>query len=183
MSVIRVTAESSLATESVNVWHFEIPDVAPVTEAQACVDALEDFYDAVKGQLFAGSITIGDRVVTVDQVPNTVIAVTSRTVVTTGTAPEALQCAAVLKLITGLVGPRYRGRAYLGPIDVTVLASDGRTLSTTQRNLFISSAATHLLTNLTAADLVVYSRKFNTSQAVTGVGMDTIAGTQRGRLR
>jgi hypothetical protein len=183
VSVIRVTAESSLATESVNVFHFEIADVTPVTEAQAAVDALEDFYDAVKSLLVAGTLTIGSRVVTVDQTPNSVIAATSRTVVTTGTATEGLALAAVLSWSTGLIGPRYRGRNYLGPLAGSVITTDGRTLNGTDRTTFISAAATHLITGLTAADLVVYSRKFNTAQTINGVGMDTVAGVQRRRMR
>jgi hypothetical protein len=165
------------------VWHFEIADVSPVTEAQAAVDALTAFYESVKSLLVAGTITIGDRVVTVDQTPNSVIAATSDQVVTTGTATEGLALAAVLSLSTGLVGPRYRGRAYLGPLGGSVVTTDGRTLDNTHRNTFISNAATELLTNLTAADLVVYSRLHNTAQAVTGIGMDTIAGIQRRRMR
>lgn len=183
MSIIRVAVESSLATEAVNVWHFEIADVAPVTEAQGAVDALEDFYDAIKTYLVAGVLTIGDRVVTVDQTPNTVIAATSRSVTTSGATTTALSVAPVLKLITPFVGPRYRGRVFLGPVEDAFLNSDGRTLGNTPRTLAISSAVTHLLTNLTTADLVVYSRKFNTAQTVTGFGMDTIAGTQRRRMR
>jgi hypothetical protein len=183
VSVIRVTVESSLATESVNVFHFEIADVSPVTEAQAAVDALEDYYDSIKNLLVAGTLTIGSRVVTVDQTPNSVIAAVSRTVVTTGTATEGLALAAVLSWSTGLIGPRYRGRNYLGPLGGVVISSDGRTLDGTSRNTLISNAATHLITGLTAADLVVYSRKFNTSQTITGVGMDTVAGVQRRRMR
>lgn len=183
MSIIRVNVESSLATEAVNVFHFEIPDVAPVTEAQAAVDALEDFYDAIKSLLVAGTLTIGRRVITVDSTPGSVIAATSKTVVTTGTATEALALAAVLSTSTGLIGPRYRGRAYLGPLGGVVLSTDGRTLDNTSRNTMINAAALHLLTNLTAADFVVYSRKFNTAQPVTGVGMDTVAGVQRRRMR
>ena len=121
--------------------------------------------------------------VTVDQTPNTVISATSRQVVTTGTGTEGLALSAVLSLSSGLVGPRYRGRAYLGPIAGAVLDADGRTINSTHRTTFISSAATELLTNLTAADLVVYSRKFNTAAVVTGVGMDVIAGIQRRRMR
>lgn len=183
MPVIRVTAESSLATAAVNVFHFEIAGVSPVTEAQGAVDALEDYYTAIKGLLVAGTITIGDRVVTVDQTPNTVVASISRQVITTGTGTEALAASAVLSLSTGLVGPRYRGRVFHGPLAGAVLTTDGRTLDSTHRTTFISSAATELLTNLTTADLVVYSRKFNTAEVVTGIGMDVIAGIQRRRMR
>ena len=183
MSIARVTVESSLATAAVNVYHFELADVAPVTEAQAAVDALEDFYDAIKSHLVAGTLTIGRRIITVDTEPGAVIAATSRTVVTTGTTTEALAMAAVLSWSTGFVGPRYRGRNFLGPVAGAVIGTDGRTLDNTIRNAIISAAASNLITGLTAADLVVYSRKFNTAQSVTGVGMDTVAGVQRRRMR
>lgn len=183
MPVIRVPVESSLATAAVNVWHFNVGAVSPVTDAQAAVDALEDFYDSIKAYLVAGTLTIGGRVVTVDQDPNSVVATTSRSLATTGTQTEALSVAAVLKHITPFIGPRYRGRTFLGPVDSNVLNADGRTLSTTIRNTMISNAVTHLLTNLSLADLVVYSRKFNTPNVVTGFGMDTTAGTQRRRMR
>lgn len=182
MSVIRVPVESSLATEAVNIYHFEIPDVAPVTEAQEAVDALQDFYEAVKGTLTAGTLTIGRRVTTVDQNPNAVIAATARTVVCTGTGTEGLAVSAVLSWSTGLVGPRYRGRNYLGPIAGAVLTTDGRTLDNTLRQAYIDQAELYLITGLTNANLVVYSRKFNTSQPVINANMASVAGIQRRRM-
>lgn len=181
-AIIQVTAESNIATQSVNVWHARIPNVAPVTEANAFIAALDTFYTALTNLLTSSTWTIGSRVTTVDQSPNEILGTTSQTSPGVGAGTSTLAIAAVLHMSGGFVGPRYRGRKYIGPLVDSALNSDGRTITTSANNTITSAAATLLAGGGSNYDLVIWSRKFLTATDVASVGVTTVAGIQRRRL-
>jgi hypothetical protein len=181
-AVIRVSVESNLATGSVNVWHWIIPNSSPVTESNNAVNALDTFYTALGSVLGAQTFTIGSRVVTVDQNPNLIIGATSQTATTSGTGYSVLSACAVVRLSSSIVGGGHRGRVYLGPLANNVLNSNGRELTTAIANTITSAAATLMGTTTGGIQLAVWSRTTRVATAVTGVAVPTGLGTQRRRL-
>lgn len=181
-AVIRVTAESSLATLSANVWHWIIPNSAPVTEANNAVDALDTFYTAIATHLATQTFTIGQRVVTVDQSPNQVISPTVETAAGTGGTPEVLSAAAVLRLSSNFVGGSFRGRVFLGPLASNVVTSAGNVITSTTVTAVTAAAATLMGTTTGGIQLAVWSRRLNQATPITGVSCSSRVGTQRRRL-
>lgn len=180
--IVRVTAESSLATESVNVWHFRLPDVSRVAEADEVVDKLDTFYTALNTIMTAATWTIGRRVTTVDLNPNQVVGATSETSTSSASGTTSVAMAAVLHFSGANIGPRYRGRVYLGPMAPSVLNSDGRTIASSARSTITTAATTLMGVGALGTQLVVWSRKFNTATTVTTIGVTDVAGVQRRRL-
>lgn len=182
-AVIRIAAESSLATASVNVWHWIIPNSAPVTEAQNAVDALDTFYTAIAGELANGIVwTIGSRVVTVDQNPNLVIGVVTGSATGTGTNTNILSAAAVLNLGSNIVGGAHRGRVYLGPLDSAATNSNGRQIASSTQTAITAAAGTLMATTTGGIQLAVWSRKNLQATAVSSVSTRLTIGSQRRRL-
>lgn len=184
MTVIyRVECSSSIATQAVNVWHFQGPDSDRVTEANACITALDAFYESIKAYLIAGTITAGSRVLTEGLTPNVEIGATSLTTVTTGSGMDILAQCVVAKLRSANVGGRYHGRKYLGPLASLGVDSDGKTINSSCRTDVISGLTTLMGFSTAGVDLGVYSRTFNTFTPTTIVSANTIVGIQRRRLR
>jgi hypothetical protein len=181
-AVIRVTAESNQAQQSVNVWHWIIPNSSPLTEAQNAVNALGTFYTAIAGVLAVQIFSIGRRVVTVDQVPNLIISPTVSNVTCTGVNRSPLQAAIVLALGSNVVGGSHRGRVYLGPLDGAAIQSDGRSVTASDLTTINTAAAALMATTTGGIQLAVWSRKNRAAQPVTAVGGSPIIGTQRRRL-
>lgn len=181
-AVVRITAESSLSTQSVNVWHYRIPNISPTAEVDECIDQLDTFYTAIATYLTAGTYLIGQHVVTVDQSPNVIIPGTSETSVTSGTGTQVLSAAAVLTIGSLIVGGSHRGRKYLGPLETAAVQSNGRLLDGTSRAAMISAAGALLLATTSGCTMGVYSRKNNSFTVASSVGMRDTVGTQRRRL-
>lgn len=181
-AVIRVTAESNIATGAVNIWHWIIPNSSPLTEAQNAVNALGTFYTAIAGVLQAGTIAIGQRVVTEDQTPNLIISPTVVNVATSGGGQSPLQCAIVLRRYSNVVGGAHRGRVYLGPVDTAAIQANGRQVSTADSTTINTAAATLMGTTTGGIQLATWSRKNRTATPITGVGVTSLLGTQRRRL-
>lgn len=181
-AIIRIPVEGNIGTRSVNVWHWLIPMSSPVTEAGAAVTALAAFYNAIKANLFAQTFTIGNRIVTVDQATNTQVFAAPLTVVTTGATTAPLSTAVVASLKSTNVGPRYRGRVYLGPVTPSVINGDGRTINAGITSTWNTALTTLVGTVASGIQLVIYSRKFNTSIPVIGANVSPIAGVMRKRL-
>lgn len=183
MSVIQITAKSNLATESVNVWHYEIPDVAPVTEAASAVSALVDFYAAITSVLSAATWTIGDSVRTMDQSPNVYIGVTPQNQNTTGGTVSPLQVCALLTYSSNTVGGSYRGRKYLGPITTGSVAANGRDLDSAEQSTLQTAAAALLADTTDGIQLGTWSRKAGVGfTPAVNVSVSTRLHTQRRRL-
>lgn len=181
-AVVRVSAESSLATGSVNVWHWIIPNSSPATETSGIVSALDTFYTAIAGVLAAQTFTIGERVVTVDQNPNLIIAATTQQATGTGVGSSQLSSCYVLQLRSNVVGGSHRGRVYLGPLDTAAIQADGRTPTVVDQNTVVSAAATLMAFTTNGVQLAVWSRKNLVAQPVTGVSVRSVIGVQRRRL-
>jgi hypothetical protein len=181
-AVIRVSVESSLATQSVNVWHWIIPNSAPVTEANNAINALDAFYTTLTTTFAPQTFTIGSRVVTVDQSPNLIIGATSQTAAGTGASTEVLSAAAVLRMYSSIVGGSHRGRKYLGPLSGGVVASNGRELVSGTVTNITAAAATLMAVTTGGINLAVWSETTQSATAVTGVGCATTLGTQRRRI-
>jgi len=182
-AVIRITAEGTNGGQPcVNVFHWRIPNSAPTTEVGGIATALQTFYNAIKGSLNAGTITIGSHVVTVDQVPNVVIAITPLTVASTGGAVVSAGTAGVVSWQTGVVGRSFRGRNYFGPISTTSgTAQDGHNLLGTFQVALQSAADTLRAVTTNGVSFVVWSKKVNGSTNVTGAIARANLGTQRRR--
>lgn len=182
-AIVRIPVESSLATGAVNIWHYSIPNVSPVTEVGEAIVQLDTFYTAIAGSLTPATLTIGSRCVTVDQATNVIIPATTQTATMTGTGASVLSACAVLSLGSLVVGGTHRGRVYLGPLDTSAVATNAREVNSTDRGTILTAAAALLTPTASDAKVVVYSRKNNSSTNVTGVSMSTQLGTQRRRLK
>ena len=181
-AVVRIPVESSLATLSVNVWHYRITNASPVTEVSEAIDQLDTFYTAIAGVLQTQTLTIGLRCVTEDQVPNIIINGGIETSTGTGAGTGILAAAAVLSLSSGIVGGAHRGRKYLGPLDSAAMQSDGRSLNATDKSTILT-AATALLTPTASGSVVgVWSRKNSSFTVATGVAVANLLGIQRRRM-
>lgn len=181
-AIIRVTAESNNATESVNVWHFQIPNSAPITEANAAVAALDAFYTTINAVLAPDTWTIGQRVVTVDQSPNLLIGATTQTASGGGAARAPQQVCIVGTLGSSVIGGSRRGRVYLGPLAVAALDTTGRGPTSSAITTVSGALATLMAASGSGIDLVVWSRKLLAATIVTSVTVNPVLGTQRRRL-
>lgn len=183
-AVIRITAEGSNGgVPDVNVFHWRIPNSAPATEVGGIATALSTFYNAIKGLLNAGTITIGARVVSVDQTPNFVVAITPLTVTTTGGANVDASTSIIVSWQTGLVGRSYRGRNYLGPVSTTAgTAQDGHHALGSAVTTVQTAADTLRAVTTNGVSFVVWSKVVNGSTNVTGAVARSVLGSQRRRL-
>lgn len=181
-AVIRVPVESSLATQSVSVWHWIIPNSAPSTEANNAINALDTFYTALSSILAPQTFTIGSRVTTVDQNPNLIIGASSQTATGAGSGTEILSAAAVLSLGSSVVGGSHRGRKYLGPLGANVVTTNGRDISSGTASTITAAAATLMGTTTGGIQLAVWSPTQSVATAVSAVSCRTLLGTQRRRL-
>lgn len=180
-AVIRISAESSLATGAVNVWHYRITNASPVTEASEAVAQLDTFYTAIAGMLTAQTFTIGRRIVTEDQTPNLIVAGTSQQATGTGASEAFYAAAAVLSISSGIVGGTHRGRKYIGVLDNAAVTT-GRLLTIADRNTLIAAAANLLFPTASGSQLGIWSRKNSTFTLATGMDVATVLGSQRRRL-
>lgn len=181
--IYRVECSSNIATQAVNVWHFQGPDSDRVTEANACITALDAFYESIKAYLIAGIITSGSRVTTEGLTPNVEIGASSLTCTTTGSGMDILAQCVVAKLRSVNIGQRYHGRKYLGPLASIGVDADGRTIAGACRTDVISGLTTLMGVSASGIDLGVYSKTYNIFTPVTVVSANTIVGIQRRRLR
>lgn len=181
--VIRVTAESSLATKAVNVTHWRIPGAgSQAAEVSAAIAALNTFYNAIKNYVAMGTVTIGTRVVTVDQAPNEEIPSSNSSVLTTGTAGEVTSAAWVLSYRGAAIGPRYRGRLFLGPVAAGVVTSSGTVFNSTDTGTVASAFATLRATTASSIEFGVWSRTHQIFTPAVASSVSTAIGTQRRRL-
>jgi hypothetical protein len=182
-AVIEVRSHHSLATNVYNVWHFQIPQVTPVTEAQTCIDALLAFFTNLNTRLFAGLMTIDGLVKTVDKSPNNVFYnATTKTVTTTGSGVLPLSAAICCGFKSDFVGKSRRGRKYIGPITSGQINADGRTVATAALTAFTTECVT--LMNLTTNGVAfgVWSRKLGQFTETNTVNINNVIASQRRRL-
>lgn len=181
-AVVRIPVESSLATGSVNVWHYRITNASPITEVSEAIAQLDTFYTAIAGLLAAQTFTIGTRCVTEDQTPNLIIAGTSQTAAGAGASTTLLAGAAVLSIFSGIVGGTHRGRKYLGPLDSAAMQADGRSLNATDRTTLATAAGNLLLATASGSTMGIWSRKNSAFTLATGVTAAAVIGVQRRRM-
>lgn len=181
--VIRIDVESSLATESVNVFHWQIPGAgSQAAEIATCIGAMDSFYEAIKAYLSAGTLTIGERVVTVDQNPNQELASTPATVSTTGGAPTVLSAALLVGMRGASIGGRYRGRKFLGPLDEDLISSDGTSIDPAVVAATATAWATLVGTTTNSVAFGTWSKTYGIFTAATASVVRGAVKTQRRRL-
>lgn len=181
--IYRVECSSNIPTGSMNVWHFTGPDSDRVVEANACITALDAFYEYIKAYLIAGTITAGSRVTTEGLTPNVEIGASGLTTVTTGAGMDILAQCVVGKLRSPNIGQRYQGRKYLGPLASIGVDTDGRTINSSCRTDVIAGLTTLMGVTASGIDLVNYSKTYGIATPVTIVSANTLVGIQRRRLR
>jgi hypothetical protein len=92
-----------------------------------------------------------------------------------------LQCAVAVSLVTGLRGPRYRGRFYLPPLNTTgALGPDHRLVPSLTTRIAEQAAITLRLLAAQGFGTVV-SSKFGTNTPVTAVRVGSVVDTLRSR--
>lgn len=181
--VIRIDAISSLSTKAENSWFWQIPGAgSQAAEIATCISALDTFYEAIKHLLVAGTISIGDRVVTVDQDPNQELAATPASVATTGTPAAVLSAAMVVSLRGANIGGRYRGRKFLGPLDEDLVASDGANWDPAAVAAVSSALTTLVGTSANSVQLGTWSKTYSIFTAATASAVRGAIKTQRRRL-
>lgn len=182
MAVIRFTSEFSAAPQSVNVWHFDCHGAATTSLANECITKVDTFYEAIKALLAPGTWTHGQRVITVDQLPNVVVPATALTTTTTAVSNAPFSVCCGVTWTTAFIGKSYRGRTYLGPMGGVTQGSDG--LSITSSAVSTIATATVALYTATAggAVLTVWSQKLQVANDVTGSATHSGIRTQRRRL-
>lgn len=181
-AVIEVRSHHAIATNAVNVWHFQIPQVTPVTEAQTCIDALLAFFTNLNTRIQSGLMTIDGLVRTVDKSPNVFYNATTKTVNCTGSGVVPLSTAVVCGFKSDFVGKSRRGRKYIGPVTSGQINADGRTIATAALTAFTTECLA--LMNLTTNGVAfgVWSRKLAVFTETNTVNINNIIGTQRRRL-
>ena len=182
--VIRITAEGSIPQDAVNVFHFRIPGAgSQATEVIAAITAVQDFYEAVDAYLRMGTITIGARVVTVDQTPNQIIPATPASVISTGSTPTTLSASVVCSYRGVNLGARYRGRIYLGPIELDQQSTDGATWDNTFIGVVSAAWADLIEVSANSIEFGVWSKRYNAFTPAVASSVSTAIGTQRRRLK
>lgn len=181
-AVVEITAESSLSTESVNVWHWLIPNSSPVTEVNNAINALDAFYTSITAQLFAQTFTIGRRVRTVDQNPNVLIAGAPQTATSSGATAAALSAAVGLHLGSSFIGGSRNGRRYIGPLVQSAIQADGRSLSAGAVSAVSGAAATLIAVTTGGIQAVIWSRKFQVATPITNISVGGSIVSQRRRI-
>ena len=182
VAVIKVITTGSIATESVNTLHWRIPEANVSTEVAGILTAIDTFYETIDSYLAPQTFTIGSRVLTVDQSPNEEIFASALTCVTSGAATQVLSACAVVTYRGAPIGPRYRGRNFLGPLDNDAIATGGRLLDTTFRNTLITAMTTLGTTATNGVEFGIWSNKFQTFEPATVFSANPVLGTQRRRL-
>lgn len=181
-AVIEVRAHHSIATESVNVHHWRIPNSAAVTEANAAINALDAFYTALIGRIQTGVIQIDGLVRTVDQGSNFFIQGTTQTASCTGTVGAPLSLACCIAKKSNFVGGSRRGRIFVGPLTAACLNTDGRTIASAPTADFGAAALALFNTTTSGIEYGVWSRKTTTFTPTPVVQVNTVAAQQRRRL-
>jgi hypothetical protein len=171
----RLTVEgvgaASLSGKAINVCHYSANNTATITDHQTVVTKLKDFYTSCAG-IFPNnlSITVGTRVIALKTVPEIVPVTPASVALTSNASNEPAQLALCVAWRTLKAGPRYRGRTFLGPLYLGAMATNGAVVPA--QITAVNNAATTLLAAVQGigADwgLVVYSRKFNTSEFIVG---------------
>ncbi len=179
---VRITSEATWANQAVNVFHFRHADAFTTSLANECITKIDTFYEAIKAFMRPLTWTHGNRVVTVDQEPNRVIAATPLTTTMTGTTNEVASAAACVSWVTQFIGREYRGRNYFGPLSGGATLSDGLQLDATFISTLLTAANALRTATAGGAQLAIYSRKLNTSEFVTGGSVRGGIKSQRGRL-
>lgn len=182
VAVVQIPVESNLPTESVNVWHWEIPEANSVTEVNVCINALDTFYTAIQATLAAQTFTIGRRVTTVDLDPNRIIAGTPQTAASATANWAPFQACGVVQLLTSTVGGSFRGRKYIGPLERGQIAATATDLVSTAISTWQGALNTLVATSGSGVQLVIWSRKNQVSTPVESGVVRTRLGTQRRRL-
>lgn len=181
-AVIEVRSRHSLATEAQNVWHFQIPQVTPVTEAQTCIDALLAFFTNLNTRLFAGLMTIDGLVKTVDKSPNVFYNCTTKTVTCTGSGVLPLSACVCIAFKSDFVGRSRRGRKYVGPCTSSSINADGRTVSTAAITAFNTEAVALCNLSTNGVAFGVWSRKLGVFTETNVTNINPVIASQRRRL-
>lgn len=181
---VEVTGAPTLSGKGVNVWHYSANNTATIANHQAVVTALNAYYTAAKPLYATGvTVTIATRVIQYGP-PDTIIPVTQSAVTGSGTGgSEPAQLCATMAWRTLKAGPRYRGRTFMGPLCISATNTNG-TLNTTVTTPIVTAAATLIgAVQGIGADwgLVVYSRKFKTSEFIVSGGTDNRVDILRSR--
>jgi hypothetical protein len=182
VAVVQINAESSLTEQSVNVWHWRIPEANSVTEVNVCINALDTFYTAIASHFTAQTFTIGARVVTVNLTPNRIIAGTVQTAASATATATGFQCAALLQLLTSTVGGSFRGRKYLGPLASGSLNANGTDIATATISAIQGAANTLVATSGSGVELGIWSRTNQVFTPCESAVCKTGIATQRRRL-
>lgn len=193
-------------TQNVIQWALPAGDVAQTsvwveysgtpTAAQAMARFQTNVIDTIWPSAAGGIKALFYTTVVLNQLETRVIDKPSGIVVTTSKAAYTRagtgggsslpqEVAQVVTLRSGFAGASYRGRMYLPCNSSGALDTNGScttaalsTMVTTISNAFIAMNAD---VTYTSADVVVYSRKLHTTQAVVSIEMGTVFDVQRRR--
>lgn len=182
VAVIEVRSRHSLATQAVNVWHWQIPNASPVAEAQVCINAVNVLYTNLLTRIAAGTFTTDGLVRTVGPGGNVFIQASTAQTVCTNATILPLSAAVVLQFRSGLVGGSRRGRKYIGPIGVSNMNADGRTVASAALTAFGAEAAALTAVNGSGVAFGVWSRKLGQFTECNISSVNGILGQQRKRL-
>jgi hypothetical protein len=182
VAVFRFTSEYSGAQEAVNVWHFMTAGAPTTTQANEAIQAVDAFFTAIPTFLAAGTWNHGQRVTTVDQTPNFVVAATPQTSPGTGGSPAPRQVAAGVSWNTAFIGRSFRGRNYIGPLSSSALHTDGLTLVAALQTALVTAATALMAPTTNGAQLCVWSETLQQGNAVIASVVRSGYRTQRRRL-
>lgn len=180
MPVLRITSQATNPAVSglaVSVMHMTSASTS-LTDAQAVVDNIRDWYDGCKALFHTSStITVGAQVLDISDVDNPLyVGTTPRTVVGTGSGTQLpAQLALVVSWRTATATRSARGRTYLGPIASSAL--NAYVLTPTLQTAIQNASNTLIATNR----LDVYSRKLDVVYQVTSAVVNTKIDTMRTR--
>jgi len=182
VTVFRFTSEFDGTQEAVNVWHVVTGSPADSTDADEAIVRVDAFFEAIKVFMRPGIWTHGNRVTTLDETPNRLIAASSLTTTTTGTTNAPASVAAGITWLTDFIGKSFSGRSFIGPLANGGVASDGLNINSSFRTALLS-AAEDLVDPLTSGGrFCVWSEKLEVGTPITGWNVRSGIRTQRRRL-
>lgn len=161
----------SVQGPAVNIWHLRTPGEIEEAQADGCMTALHNFYDALTAVTAGGAVArwLGEMT-TVEPDPVTVTPGTPWTS-TNGTGAPALPGAIsmLIKWTTATGGRNGKGRSFISPMAQSACNADGKPSSAALAT--VSGAATNLVSDSSVDNewaLGIYSREDSLHRDLTG---------------
>jgi hypothetical protein len=160
---------------------------ASPTSVTAIGNAVKTAWEATTSPLkmhSTGTTMVGYKVVDLSSTTGAVTTIASASIGAVSGTVAVLSGSALVQYGTGTRSRSARGRMYHGPLAVTQVNADGRTIPTTvQTNLQAAYAAFQASITAAGFEWVVLSRKYSIDHPISTIAVSNLVATQRRRMR